>query len=78
MSETKTVWHPYPQEKPNVKDGKKSEDYLVTLKIKGKLFVVNASFYFFCKMFYEEYFISDLDKFVTAWAELPEPYEEVK
>ena len=76
MSETKTVWHPYPKEKPSVKDNNKKEDYLVTIRHKKETFVINASFHPFYKQFFQEYMISDLDKFVTAWAELPEPYKE--
>ena len=74
MSETKTVWHPYPKEKPPVKDNNKKEDYLVTIRHKKETFVINASFHPFYKQFFQEYMISDLDKFVTAWAEIPEPY----
>lgn len=71
---TKVKWHPYPKEKPLVKD--KVEDYLVTIRFKKEKFVINASFSPYYKQFYKEYMRSDLDKFVTAWAELPEPYKE--
>lgn len=74
--ETKVKWHPYPEEKPLVKDNDKVEDYLVTIRFKKEKFVINASFSPYYKQFYKEYMISDLDKFVTAWAELPEPYKE--
>ena len=62
MSETKTVW-PYPQEKPLVKDNDKEEDYLVTIRYKKEKFVINASFSPYYKQFYQEYMISDLDKY---------------
>ena len=74
--ETKVKWHPYPKEKPPVKDNNKKEDYLVTIRHKKETFVINASFHPFYKQFFQEYMISDLDNFVTAWAELPEPYKE--
>ena len=78
MSENKIKWHPYPKEKPLVKDSNKVEDYLVTIRFKKEKFVINASFSPYYKQFYKEYMRSDLDKFVTAWAELPEPYKEQK
>lgn len=74
--ETKVKWHPYPKEKPLVKDNDKVEDYLVTIRFKKEKFVINASFSPYYKQFYKEYMRSDLDNFVTAWAELPEPYKE--
>ena len=76
MSENKVKWHPYPKEKPPVKDNDKVEDYLVTIRYRKEILVINASFSPYCKQFYREYMISDLDKFVTAWAEIPEPYKE--
>ena len=74
MSKNRVKWHPYPQEKPPVKDNDKVEDYLVTIRYRKEILVINASFSPYCKQFYREYMISDLDKFVTAWAEIPEPY----
>ena len=76
MSENKVIWHPYPKKKPLVKDNNKEEDYLVTIRYRKEILVINASFSPYYKQFYREYMISDLDKFVTAWAELPEPYKE--
>lgn len=65
-----------PEGKALVKDSNKVEDYLVTIRFKKEKFVINASFSPYYKQFYKEYMRSDLDKFVTAWAELPEPYKE--
>ena len=61
MSETKTLWHPYPQERP-IED----DDYLITVKYKRTKKVMkwdSVNGYFHIK------------GNVTAWAELPEPYK---
>ena len=63
MEETKVKWHPYPQERP-IED----KDYLITVKCRRTRKVtawdsVNGYFY--------------IEGDVIAWAELPEPYEEV-
>ena len=57
------VWHPYPQEKPTREDS-----YLVTLgdSDTGNLYVTTSG-YFYDRFTFE---------CVTAWAELPKPYEE--
>lgn len=61
MSETKTVWHPYPQEKP-----KKDGVFLITYRFGNKIEVAEA------------YVAKDNNSDnLIAWAELPEPYEEV-
>ena len=61
MSETKTLWHPYPKEMP-----KKEGRYLITCKHIFRNFVVIRS-----------YHNSDWDKeVVIAWAELPKPYDK--
>lgn len=59
MSETKTVWHPYPQEKPP----KQMESYLTTMPkgIVGINTFIDSVFGLY-------------DNEVIAWAELPEPY----
>ncbi|MCR5466785.1 MAG: hypothetical protein K6F11_08140 [Lachnospiraceae bacterium] len=56
-------WHPYPKEKP-----KENESYLVTYEgyITGNSYV-NISRYFWDGFVHRR---------VTAWAELPKPYEE--
>lgn len=56
------VWHPYPKEKP-----KENETYLVTYEgyITGNSYV-NISRYFWDGFVHRR---------VTAWAELPNPYE---
>lgn len=62
MSETKTVWHPYPQEKP-----KEDGSYLITTIYCHIPEVISENY---------ENGEFNLDAFVVAWAELPEPYEE--
>ena len=61
MNEINVKWHPYPQDRP-IED----DDYLITVKYKYKKKVmkwnsVNGYFH--------------INGNVTAWAELPEPYE---
>lgn len=60
-----TEWHPYPQEKPNV-DG----EYNVTLKYSKC--TTTANYY----TEYDEWRRGGFDRCITAWAELPKPYEE--
>lgn len=66
MSETKTVWHPYPKEMP-----KKEGEYLITSDVhygSGKeVSIVNY-------LKHNKFGLSDYR--VTAWAEKPEPYME--
>lgn len=76
MSEDSIVWHPYPKEKPNVPTTDKASfgeyytvyDFLVTQKLTGGVSHVITSVYF-----NGAFKAND----VTAWAELPKPYEEV-
>ena len=63
MSETKIVWHPYPQEKP--KSARRF--YLVT----SPDVISNG-----IDINYFTEFNRFVDKRVIAWAELPEPYKE--
>lgn len=67
-SETKTLWHPYPQEKP-----KQNSIYLITVKREDSIpFVCQDVFNDYTKVFrFERY--SMVEK-IIAWAELPEPY----
>ena len=64
MSETKTIWHPYPKEKP-----KEEDEYLVTVSNHPKNFV-HYLFYSGSPCYSNQW------KYVIAWAELPEPYED--
>ena len=70
MSETKTIWHPYPETKPTKKDR-----YLINLDDgNGHQYITIATFY--KDTFWEN---GAIDHIVIAWAELPEPYRpEVK
>ena len=80
MSETKTKWHKYPKEKPP-----KSGKYLVTviLECMGKL-VTTDTFYDYKEILENYYRVGERYRWyyhngeVTAWAELPEPFEEAK
>lgn len=58
-------WHPYPKEKPTEEGG-----YLVTMKYGDKEAFVTTS------VFIVAYNSFCGGRFVTAWAELPKPYEE--
>ena len=60
MSESKIIWHKYPDEKPP-KDGL----FLITHRFRNQIRVDMA---YFTKDIKSET--------VTAWAELPEPYKE--
>ena len=77
MSETKTVWHPYPKQKPFSTDKQefisKEMSYICTIKMHKKTFVAELSWLPFFKKF-ERLYWNDTDKYVIAWAELPEPY----
>ena len=71
MSENKVVWHPYPQEKPKNNSVK---PYLVTIMCFSET-IVDMEYYEddsfkWCK--------SKEDERVIAWAELPDPYKELK
>ena len=83
MSETKTVWHPYPEEKP-FSDFKKIDmnefmsmevPYICTIKMHKKTFMAELNWLPFFKKFERMYWIDDIDKYVIAWAEMPEPYK---
>ena len=84
MSETKTVWHPYPQEKPfsDYKDtdrgtfSKRKVPYICMIKTRNETLMAELTWLPFLKCFYRLYWIDDIDKYVIAWAEFPEPYEE--
>ena len=84
MSETKTVWHSYPQEKPfsDYKDIdkyeflKKEVSYICMIKHRDEKFMAELTWLPFLKIFKRLYWIDDIDKYVIAWAEFPEPYEE--
>lgn len=65
MSETKTVWHQYPEKKPS-----QSGDFLVTVK-KAECDIVMIRFY---NDWSEKFSFND--KQIAAWAELPEPYHK--
>lgn len=66
IEERKTEWHPYPKEKPTRED----EYYLVTALRGGE--------YHVCTTWWidETYCFGVCTDSVTAWAELPKPYEE--
>lgn len=69
---TKVIWHPYPQEKPS-----KEKIYLVTVVDKVP-FVVEAKYFSEKKKFSDVHMGDFFDECVTAWAEKPEPYEDMK
>lgn len=66
MSESKIVWHKYPQEKPTVDD-----QYIVSIRLGKVSFTATADWKNvkgkFKVMFNEN---------ITAWAEMPKPYKE--
>ena len=66
MSENKVKWHPYPQEIPE-----KENLYIVSIKDRKKSFT--SASYWDRKVFGVYW-----DEDVTAWAELPDPYKELK
>lgn len=59
-------WHPYPKEKPT-----EEGTYLVTMKYEDK-----EEAYVTTSVFIWAYDCFCGGRFVTAWAELPKPYEE--
>ena len=63
MNETKVERHPYPKEKP-----KKNNKYLVSVKIKKRS--SSDAFYWDELLGFGE----RLNEIVSAWAEMPEPY----
>ena len=65
MSKTKTVWHPYPDEKP-----RRANEYLITLK-KIRRFYVTTDYYDIKEGDFENEFCSN----IVAWAEMPRPFE---
>jgi|GEM_PF-1645157 len=67
MSETKVVWHKFPDEKPKIKENE-SRDYLITVSYYGRILVTKD--YWLGGGRWYEYHKYD----VLAWAELPEPY----
>lgn len=72
MSENKVIWHPYPEEKPP-----KKGYYLVSITSKIESYR---------RIYIEEYriignrymFSEIFAKDISAWAELPDPYKELK
>lgn len=69
MSETKTVWHKWPDEKP-----KRDNAYLCTLLINGKYLGLQIWPYSEDNMPPWHLIESDVRK-IIAWAELPRPYQ---
>ena len=63
MSENKVKWHPYPEDKP-----KKDNKYLVSVKRKYRSYT--DAFYWDELLDFGE----SLNEIVSAWAEMPEPY----
>lgn len=74
MSEAKIVWHPYPDEKPE----SFLRNYLVTIEVlydKSTRTKVDIDTWSDSKEGGEwEILNNGIDFIVTAWAELPEPY----
>lgn len=75
MSETKTVWHPYPKEKPA-----SSGHFLITTRDNDRQMLrTNVDFFdadegiFWCED--TEFFGIEFTLNVIAWAELPRPYQ---
>lgn len=64
------VWHPYPEEKP-------SEDgyYLVTARTDWVDCSTKKAHLFVTEKEYCDWFCGS-DEYVTAWAELPKPYQK--
>lgn len=67
----KTIWHPYPQEKPQNNSAK---PYLVSVRFFDEIVVdmdyYEGDYFKWCK--YRK------DERVIAWAEMPDPYKEEK
>lgn len=78
MSETKTVWHPYPKEKPFSTDKQEFISmelaYICTIKMHKETFMAELNWLPFFKKFERMYWRDDIDKYVIAWAEMPESY----
>ena len=66
MSESKIVWNKYPKEKPKIDD-----EYIVTIKLWNNSFTAIANW-----KNVKDKFVDVFDRIITAWAELPKPYEE--
>ena len=66
MSESKIVWNKYPKEKPKIDD-----EYIVSIKLWNNSFTATANW----KNVKNE-FVDVFDRNITAWAEMPKPYEE--
>lgn len=66
MSETKVVWHKYPNEKPE-----KYREYIITVNIRQHLYTTTADW-----MPDLNKFFSYRNEVIVAWAELPKPYKE--
>lgn len=69
MSETKTIWHPFPKEKPT-----EEKQYLISFYVcEEKRSGVDIDFY---NPEHDVWDVYDDGAYtrVTAWAELPEPY----
>lgn len=69
MSETKTVWHKWPETQPRTRGR-----YIVTEKIKGSKAFVSTMFFNPATPHNSWGFMMEGTK-ILAWAELPEPYE---
>lgn len=78
MSENKVKWHPYPKEKPFSIDKQEfismELSYICTIKMHKKTFMAELNWLPFFKKFERMYWIDDIDKYVIAWAEMPESY----
>lgn len=71
MNETKTIWHPFPQEKPRFK----YKTYLVTMKVSSsnpndKRFYAQVT-----TMRWNAHHWQGIDSDVVAWAYMPDPYK---
>ena len=64
MSESKIEWHPYPKEKPKTDD-----QYIVSIKLWNNSFTATANW-----RNVKDKFVDVFDRNITAWAEMPEPY----
>lgn len=79
-------WHPYPEEKPfsDYKDVDRNTflnmevSYICTIKHRNETFMAELTWLPFLKKFKRMYWIDDIDKYVIAWTEFPEPYERKK
>lgn len=71
MNETKVVWHPYPEEKPT-----QEKQYLISFYVyKKKRSGVDIDFYYPEHDAWDVY-DDGVYTIVTAWAEMPEPFDE--